>query len=178
MSVCISVPAFAGMAQNSRSGFKTSYQVQGLPAQDRRDRPAKNRTGQKGGACDSNVPPQIGGINIHTLSISSIESHTPTQGLGLIGGFETTSRNVTHAGGDIVTTTAKRTTVYFDPIIHKALKLKSIETSKSISELVNQAVREALAEDAEDIAAFEERTNKPLMSFSELVLRLKKDGQI
>lgn len=88
------------------------------------------------------------------------------------------SRNVTHAGGDIVTTTAKRTTVYFDPIIHKALKLKSIETSKSISELVNQAVREALAEDAEDIAAFEERTNKPLMSFSELVLRLKKDGQI
>ena len=48
-----------------------------------------------------------------------------------------------------MTAPAKRATVYFDPIIHKALKLKSIETSKSISELVNEAVKEALAEDAE-----------------------------
>jgi hypothetical protein len=75
-------------------------------------------------------------------------------------------------------TTAKRATVYFDPIIHKALKLKSIETSKSISELVNEAVKEALAEDAEDITAVEERVNEPLISFSEMVKRLKKDGRI
>ena len=75
-------------------------------------------------------------------------------------------------------TPAKRATVYFDPIIHKALKLKSIETSKSISELVNTAVRDALAEDAEDISAFEERANEPLISFSEMVKRLKKDGRI
>jgi len=75
-------------------------------------------------------------------------------------------------------TPAKRATVYFDPIIHKALKLKSIETSKSISELVNTAVKEALAEDAEDISAFEERANEPLISFSEMVKRLKKDGCI
>jgi len=75
-------------------------------------------------------------------------------------------------------TPAKRATVYFDPIIHKALKLKSIETSKSISELVNTAVKEALAEDAEDISAFEERANEPLISFSEMVKRLKKDGRI
>jgi hypothetical protein len=68
--------------------------------------------------------------------------------------------------------------VYFDPIIHKALKLKSIETSKSISELVNKAVKEALAEDAEDIAAVEERADEPLISFSEMVKRLKKDGRI
>lgn len=54
-------------------------------------------------------------------------------------------------------TSAKRATVYFEPFIHKALKLKSIETSKSISGLVNEAVRAALAEDADDIAAFEER---------------------
>lgn len=74
--------------------------------------------------------------------------------------------------------TAKRATVYFDPIIHKALKLKSIETSKSISELVNTAVKDALAEDAEDISAFEERANEPLISFSEMVKRLKKDGRI
>ena len=75
-------------------------------------------------------------------------------------------------------TPAKRATVYFDPIIHKALKLKSIETSKSISELVNTAVKEALAEDAEDISAFEERANEPLISFSEMIKRLKKDGRI
>lgn len=75
-------------------------------------------------------------------------------------------------------TPAKRATVYFDPILHKALKLKSIETSKSISELVNTAVKESLAEDADDISAFEERANEPLISFSEMVKRLKKDGRI
>ena len=75
-------------------------------------------------------------------------------------------------------TSAKRATVYFDPIIHKALKLKSIETSRSISELVNEAVKEALAEDAEDITTFEERANEPLISFSEMVKRLKNDGRI
>ena len=77
-----------------------------------------------------------------------------------------------------MSTPAKRATVYFDPIIHKALKLKSIETSKSISELVNQAVKEALFEDAEDITDVEERANEPLISFSEMVKRLKKDGRI
>ncbi len=75
-------------------------------------------------------------------------------------------------------TPTKRATVYFDPIIHKALKLKSIETSKSISELVNEAVKEALAEDAEDIVAFEERVDEPLISFSEMIKRLKNDGRI
>jgi len=58
------------------------------------------------------------------------------------------------------------------------LKLKSIETSKSISELVNAAVKEALSEDAEDITAFEERANESLISFSEMVKRLKNDGRI
>ena len=77
-----------------------------------------------------------------------------------------------------MTTPAKRATVYFDPIIHKALKLKSIETSKSISELVNAAVKEALSEDAEDITTFEERANESLISFSEMVKRLKNDGRI
>jgi hypothetical protein len=75
-------------------------------------------------------------------------------------------------------TPSKRTTVYFDPFVHKALKLKSIETSKSISELVNEAVKEILAEDAEDIGTFEERANEPVVSFSEMVKRLKKDGRI
>ena len=75
-------------------------------------------------------------------------------------------------------TSAKRATVYFDPLIHKALKLKSLETSRSMSDLVNEAVKEALAEDAEDIAAFEERADERLISFSEMVKRLKSDGRI
>jgi len=58
------------------------------------------------------------------------------------------------------------------------LKLKSIETSKSVSDLVNEAVKAAFADDAEDIAAFEERANEPLISFSEMLKRLKKDGRI
>jgi hypothetical protein len=75
-------------------------------------------------------------------------------------------------------TSAKRSTVYLDPLLHKALKLKAVETSRSISELVNAAVREALAEDAEDLAAFDERADEPLISYDEMVKRLKADGRI
>ncbi len=77
-----------------------------------------------------------------------------------------------------MTTQAKRATVYLDPDLHKALRLKSAETSRSISELVNNAIKEALAEDAEDIAAFEERGREPLISYDEMVKRLKRDGRI
>lgn len=76
-----------------------------------------------------------------------------------------------------MTTSVKRATVHFDPEVHKALKLKSIETSKTISGLVNEAVKGALAEDAKDIAAFEERANEPLVGFSEMLKRLKKDSR-
>jgi hypothetical protein len=75
-------------------------------------------------------------------------------------------------------TPAKRATIYLDPDLHKALRLKSAETSRSISELVNNAIKEALAEDAEDIAAFEERAREPLISYDEMVKRLKRDGRI
>jgi len=75
-------------------------------------------------------------------------------------------------------TPAKRATIYLDPIVRKALKMKSFETSRSMSDLVNAAVREALAEDAEDLSAFEERANEPLLSYDEMVKRLKKDGRI
>jgi hypothetical protein len=54
-------------------------------------------------------------------------------------------------------TTTKRATIYLDPELHKALPLKTVETSRSVSELVNKAVRQALAEYAEDIGAFEDR---------------------
>jgi hypothetical protein len=75
-------------------------------------------------------------------------------------------------------TPSKRATIYLDPFIHKALKLKALETSRSVSDLVNQAVREALAEDAEDLAVFDQRANDPLVSYDEMVKRLKKDGRI
>jgi hypothetical protein len=73
---------------------------------------------------------------------------------------------------------AKRATIYLDPDLHKALRLKAVETSKSLSELVNDAVREALAEDAEDIAAFEERVAEPVISYDAMIKRLKRDGRI
>ena len=75
-------------------------------------------------------------------------------------------------------TPAKRATIYLDPVLHKALKLKSLETSRTISDLVNSAVKEALAEDAEDLAAFDERAGEALVSYDEMVKRLKKDGRI
>ena len=75
-------------------------------------------------------------------------------------------------------TTQKRATVYFDPEIHKALKIKSLETSKSVSELVNNAVKELFAEDAEDLAAIGQRADDKLISYAEIIKSLKKDGRI
>ena len=72
----------------------------------------------------------------------------------------------------------KRTTVYFESAIHRALRLKSIETERSLSDLVNEAVRLALAEDAEDLAAFEERAVEEDLSFEEVVKDLKRRGKI
>jgi hypothetical protein len=67
-------------------------------------------------------------------------------------------------------TTPKRATVYFDSSIHRALRVKAAETDQSVSELVNAAVRQSLAEDAEDLAAFEERAREPNLAF-EAVLK-------
>jgi hypothetical protein len=72
----------------------------------------------------------------------------------------------------------KRATIYFDPDLHKALRLKSVETNQSLSELVNEAVREALVEDVEDLAAFEDRSQEPAIRYDEMVMRLRKDGLI
>jgi plasmid stability protein len=74
--------------------------------------------------------------------------------------------------------TQKRATVYFDPYLHRALRLKAAETDRSVSDLVNDAVREALAEDAEDLAAFEDRTKEPELKFEDVVKDLKHRGKI
>lgn len=77
-----------------------------------------------------------------------------------------------------MTSTMKRSTIYLDPDLHKALRLKSVETSRSISDLVNEAVRVTLVEDAEDLSAFDERVKEPLISYSDMVKKLKEDGRI
>jgi len=77
-----------------------------------------------------------------------------------------------------MTELTKRATVYLDPELHKALRLKSVETSRSMSELINEAIREELAEDAEDLAAFRTRQNDPVIAFEEFVDELKRNGKI
>jgi hypothetical protein len=72
----------------------------------------------------------------------------------------------------------KRATIYMDSELHRALRMKAAETSSSISEIVNHAVKLALAEDAEDLAAFEERAKEPLVSFEDVLKELKRDGRI
>ncbi len=68
--------------------------------------------------------------------------------------------------------------MYFDPGIHRALRLKAAETDRSLSDLVNEAVKLSLAEDAEDLAAFEERASEPNLPFEAVVKELKKRGKI
>ena len=72
----------------------------------------------------------------------------------------------------------KRATIYFDPDLHRALRLKAAETDRSVSELVNDAVQLSLAEDAEDLAAFEERAAEPNLLFEDVVRDLKRRGKI
>ena len=72
----------------------------------------------------------------------------------------------------------KRATVYLEPALHKALRLQSVETSRSVSELINDAIRDELAQDASDLAAFEERKHEPTIEFEDFVKRLKRDGTI
>jgi hypothetical protein len=74
--------------------------------------------------------------------------------------------------------TQKRATVYFEADVHRALRLKAAALDRSISDMVNVAVKAALAEDAEDLATFSERKNEKSMSFDSFVQGLKKRGRI
>jgi hypothetical protein len=73
---------------------------------------------------------------------------------------------------------SKRATVYFEPEIHRALRLKAAVTDRSISDTVNDAVKLALAEDAEDLAAFEERADERSVDFETVVRSLRRRGKI
>jgi hypothetical protein len=72
----------------------------------------------------------------------------------------------------------KRATVYFDADIHRALRHKAADADRSISELVNDAVRASLAEDLEDLTAFEERAAEPSLPFERVVRDLRRRGKI
>jgi hypothetical protein len=78
----------------------------------------------------------------------------------------------------IMKTSHKRATIYFDPDLHRALRLKAAVTDQSVSELVNEAVKLSLAEDAEDLAAFEERVHEPSLSFEEVLKDLRQRDRI
>jgi plasmid stability protein len=75
-------------------------------------------------------------------------------------------------------TQLKRATVYIEPDIHQAIRVKSAVTHSSISEIVNDALRATLSEDEEDLRAFDERAADPLITYEELLARLKADGKI
>ena len=72
----------------------------------------------------------------------------------------------------------KRATIYFDPDLHRALRMKAAATDSSISDIVNEAVRYAMAEDAEDLEAFHVRESEELVSFEDVLKDLKSSGKI
>lgn len=73
---------------------------------------------------------------------------------------------------------SKRSTVYFEPDIHQALRMKAATAHISVSEIVNEAVRIALREDQEDLIAFEERASEPSISYEELLKDLESHGKL
>ncbi|MEK6806415.1 MAG: CopG family transcriptional regulator [Pseudomonadota bacterium] len=74
--------------------------------------------------------------------------------------------------------TLTRATVYLDPAVHQALRLKAASTHKSISDLVSAALRQALKEDFDDLAAFDERKHEKSLSYEELLKKLKANGDL
>ncbi len=72
----------------------------------------------------------------------------------------------------------KRTTVYLDSDLHHALRIKAAETERSMSELVQEAIKLSLAEDSIDLSAFEQRRKEPSLPFEDVLKKLRKNGKI
>lgn len=73
---------------------------------------------------------------------------------------------------------SKRSTVYFEPVIHQALKMRAASSDVSISELIDEAVRLLMREDQEDLAAISERVNEPEVTYEVFLNELKANGKI
>jgi hypothetical protein len=77
-----------------------------------------------------------------------------------------------------MTVLKKRTTVYLEQELHQALRLKAAVTDRSVSELINEMIRERLAEDADDLKAFRERADEPVISYESLLKELQAHGKL
>jgi len=73
---------------------------------------------------------------------------------------------------------AKRATIYLEPTLHRALRVKAAETETSVSDIVNAAVRQSLSEDAADLAIFEARAREPVLPFDDVLKDLKRRGKL
>jgi hypothetical protein len=72
----------------------------------------------------------------------------------------------------------KRATIYLEPTLHRALRVKAAETETSVSEIVNAAVRQSLSEDAADLTIFEARAREPVLAFEDVLKDLKRRGKL
>jgi hypothetical protein len=72
----------------------------------------------------------------------------------------------------------KRATIYFEPALHRAIRLKAAHTNRTLSDIVNEAVRSSLREDQEDLQAFEDRVAEPTISYEALLKDLKANGKL
>jgi hypothetical protein len=72
----------------------------------------------------------------------------------------------------------RRATIYLDPALHRALRLKAAETDKSISDLVNDAVRQNLTEDVEDLAAYRARSKEPSLDLEQVLKDMRRRGKL
>jgi hypothetical protein len=77
-----------------------------------------------------------------------------------------------------MSTLSKRSTIYFDPVIHQALRLKAASVDSSVSELVDEAVRLLMLEDQEDLESISNRVGEPVVTYEVLLKDLKKHGKI
>jgi hypothetical protein len=118
------------------------------------------------------------GLDQHETGDISIEAKQGT----LLSRYDTPSVNVLTSKRYNITLVIvpqlKRATVYFDPSLHKALRVKAAHTDRSLSELVNAAVRQTLGEDAQDLATFAARAKEPALSFEEVLKDLKRRGKL
>jgi plasmid stability protein len=71
-----------------------------------------------------------------------------------------------------------RSTVYLEPALHQALKLKAATSRRSMSDIVNEAVRAILREDEEDLAAFTQRARERALTYEEFLAQLRADGTL
>ncbi|GAB5500109.1 MAG: hypothetical protein PsegKO_24200 [Pseudohongiellaceae bacterium] len=73
---------------------------------------------------------------------------------------------------------SKRATVYFDPALHRALRVRAADSNQSVSELVDEAVRLLMREDQEDLEVYARRIAEPEISYETLLSDLKKHGKL